>query len=782
MSGPYGENAARYWAAGWRGVFPLKPRTKKPPPDGVTGEHGVDPSYADLYAWSEGPEAAGNIGLRLPRHVIGIDVDNYGDKVGGVTLTASEERWGALPETWRSTSRDDGVSGIRFYRVPEGLAWPGEIKPDIEIIQHRHRYAVAAPSIHPDTGNTYRWVNPAGVVSTALPDPDALPLLPDAWVEGLTRGEMASTTARNSLDDQRVAMWLATRENAVGEPCARLQRVVEQLTADLASGSAHCAGRDGALRAIRLADEHHTGVVTALVTMKVAFIAEVTRPERALLGKRHLSVREADREWSDLLTSGVNLVTANPSGVDTCDCDGRLTAAIVGDAPAAAATTPAEPAAAVVADVATQVDRPRLRDGATFILDAPDNVPAIWGFGEEVLWAEGEALMVVGPPGVGKTTLCGQVLRARLGLDGSVLGLGVSPTRSRVLYMAMDRPAQIARALRRIFTEEDRELLADRLRVWEGPPPGDVAKNPGVFVALAQLADADTIVVDSLKDAAVGLSEDEVAAGYNRARQNALAAGIQVLELHHMVKRGANGTKPNTLADVYGSTWLTSGAGSVVLLWGQPGDDIVDLTHLKQPADEFGPHRIVHDHKSGRSHRVESESLELIVLNHRLYGCTVAQAAIARFGDDVDKSLTEKVRRELDKGVRTGFYRVEKGAKGGVKGGAPDRYYLVDDSPETVSAMRSGAITRPITTDHAGGSDDTDHGTHNRSREQASSQVRAITEPITPITPPTDHAEPPYEVGGGSTPGMIAATQRLTDCCGETTRGNACTGCGQIQW
>jgi hypothetical protein len=36
-------------------------------------------------------------------------------------------------------------------------------------------------------------------------------------------------------------------------------------------------------------------------------------------------------------------------------------------------------------------------------------------------------------------------------------------------------------------------------------------------------------------------------------------------------------------------TWLTSGAGSVILLNGQPGDPIVSLHHLKQPAAAVGP-------------------------------------------------------------------------------------------------------------------------------------------------------------------------------------------------
>jgi len=163
MNGPYATGADAYWRAGWRGIVPLPYKAKKNPPSGFTGQNGVDPSYADLDAWATGPEGAGNIALRMPRNVVGVDVDAYGDKLGKETLATAEREHGALPLTWRTTSRDDGVSGIRFYRVPEALAWPGEIGHGTELIQHRHRYSLVWPSVHPE-GRTYRWIGPDGVV------------------------------------------------------------------------------------------------------------------------------------------------------------------------------------------------------------------------------------------------------------------------------------------------------------------------------------------------------------------------------------------------------------------------------------------------------------------------------------------------------------------------------------------------------------------------------------------------------------------------------------------
>lgn len=294
-------------------------------------------------------------------------------------------------------------------------------------------------------------------------------------------------------------------------------------------------------------------------------------------------------------------------------------------------------------------DRDRLTPGGTFILDAPDHVPARWGAGDCVLWAEGEALCVVGPPGVGKTTLSGQIVGGLLGLLDTVLGMPVRPAR-RVLYLAMDRPRQIARALRRTLGHAGRERLDDRLIVWEGPPPSDIARHPEALLDLARKANADAVIVDSLKDAALGLIEDEVGAGYNRARQHCLANGIEVLELHHLVKRGPNGAKPTTLADVYGSTWITAGAGSVVLLWGAAGDPIVELVHLKQPAEPFGPCKIIHDHTAGTSAVWEGTDLEAVARAAGGKGITAKDAATVLFSTEKPSPAeVEKARRKLDK-------------------------------------------------------------------------------------------------------------------------------------
>jgi AAA domain len=276
------------------------------------------------------------------------------------------------------------------------------------------------------------------------------------------------------------------------------------------------------------------------------------------------------------------------------------------------------------------------------VLDIPDETPAIWGEGSDIAWAQREALMIAGGNGVGKTTLAAQLTRGRIGLDRALLGLPVAPGRRRVLYLAMDRPAQTSRALRRCFTADERHVLDECLLVWKGPPPLDLAKHPTVLAEMCEAADADTVIIDSLKDAAIGLSDDEVGAGWNRARQGALVAGVEVVELHHNVKRALEG-----IADVYGSAWLTAGCGSVIGLIGDPGDPIVGLRHLKQPVEEVGPFRILHDHTHGVStvwHGVDL--LTLVKIGGEL---TARAAAVALFETErPSPAQVEKARRRLD--------------------------------------------------------------------------------------------------------------------------------------
>lgn len=312
--------------------------------------------------------------------------------------------------------------------------------------------------------------------------------------------------------------------------------------------------------------------------------------------------------------------------------------------------------------------------GGSFILDTDSDPVPVWGRGQDVLWAEGEALTIVGGQGVGKTTLAQQIALGRCGFEefANVLGMPVDDSGGRVLYLAMDRPRQAARSFRRMVGEAWREQLNERLTVWQGPPLADLARNPRDLLGYAQRAGADTLVVDSIKDAALGLSDDEVGAGWNRARQIALRGEVQMIELHHNRKAQAGAKASPSIDEVYGSTWITSGSGSVVLLAGAPGDPIVNLHHLKQPSSEVGPLKVIHDHDTGTS-RIWHEA-DLVALATAAPDGIVAKDAARALNDgqDPDNAGREKARRRLDKLVDKGLLVVLDG--GDQTTGRPKRW------------------------------------------------------------------------------------------------------------
>ena len=287
---PFGSYVDRYVSAGWIGVLPLPAREKKSPPTGYTGDAGEYPDVVALDDW-RASRAAGNIGLRMAADVIGIDVDAYGDKPGAETFARLAVELGALPDTWCSTSRDDGISGIRFYRLAQPLKLIGSL-PGIEIIQRHHRYAVVAPSIHPEGGREYRWIGPGGEVGDLVPEVDELPYLPDAWVEHLRADK------RSTRDRQTLATGL--------EVAPAVERAYGAAMMGMTKGTRH----DSTLRAVtallRLERQEFPGATQAIRDLERAFLSAITAD-----GTR--SDREAQGEWDRMVESAGDEVASTPS-------------------------------------------------------------------------------------------------------------------------------------------------------------------------------------------------------------------------------------------------------------------------------------------------------------------------------------------------------------------------------------------------------------------------------------------------------------------------------------
>ncbi|USC17014.1 bifunctional DNA primase/polymerase [Rhodococcus sp. 11-3] len=317
----YADAFEGYWNAGWRSILPLPPGRKYPPPDDRTGYKAVVPSYADVYAWSESQPGA-NICLRLPEGVVGIDVDAYDGKTGEATLAHAEQLWGTLPPTVRSTARDDGVSGIRLYRVPPGTSLRTQITfPDrglggIEVIQYFHRYAVCWPSIHP-SGSQYVWLNHLGDVALGPPETDEngvwsaapfypkleeLPDLPSAWVEGLGQ---AAAIVDATADVQQVLSNLRG-----GKPSQAVNEALAAAINDLrgaGAGSRHDTTMGHVGHLLRLNERGEPGIETARVTLRYAYVSVVgvDRPDAG---------GEYDRMWTNRRIH--DLIDATPTVTD----------------------------------------------------------------------------------------------------------------------------------------------------------------------------------------------------------------------------------------------------------------------------------------------------------------------------------------------------------------------------------------------------------------------------------------------------------------------------------
>jgi len=314
---PFVSKAREYVEKGW-GVVPLPEKRKEYPPTGFTGRSGKFAEEDDLLRWLSDPQyAKGNIALRVGNmlvlqgvryEVIGIDVDNYADKKGGKELAALEKKLGELPPTWSSSSRDDGVSGIRFFLVPYGYGFRGKADNCIEIIQRVHRYAVIYPSVHPETDGQYYWYTPEftpdGVnFSLEIPKCSDLSLLPDKWIDFLTDGRRDDNEGQYGIDLDisldELKKWIKVNFNPPlpdepGGMCTRMKFLVAQHIKEIEkSPSAHDKLTKAHWNLICEAAEGHSGLVEAIKEVESVWV-KALRDKGKIVGNRNPK-REVER-------------------------------------------------------------------------------------------------------------------------------------------------------------------------------------------------------------------------------------------------------------------------------------------------------------------------------------------------------------------------------------------------------------------------------------------------------------------------------------------------------
>lgn len=313
---PFQSRARDYIEKGWSPI-PLPEKRKEFPPTGFTGRAGKFAEESDILKWLEDVQyERGNIALRLGNmlsingsryEIIGIDVDNYGDKKGAKDLAALEKKLGPLPETYLSSARTDGVSGIRFFLVPYGYGFKGKASDSIEIIQRVHRYAVIYPSIHPDTEGQYYWyepgVAPNGVNFCDIPAAQDMAALPDSWIDFLTdnrtkdvEGDYGSDLDI-SLDELKA--WIKNNFNPdlVDEPggmCLFMRKQVEKHIEEIESSpSSHDKLTKAHWNLICTAAEGHSGLVSAIKEIEAVWV-KTLQDKGKIIGNRNPK-REIER-------------------------------------------------------------------------------------------------------------------------------------------------------------------------------------------------------------------------------------------------------------------------------------------------------------------------------------------------------------------------------------------------------------------------------------------------------------------------------------------------------
>ena len=319
---------------------------------------------------------------------------------------------------------------------------------------------------------------------------------------------------------------------------------------------------------------------------------------------------------------------------------------------------------------------PQLTDGLTFALRATSDEDAIWGGGDAVAWARGEATGLVGPDGVGKTTLVHRLAFGLAGIDGKLLGLPITPAEGRVLLVAADRPKQAARSMWRMLVELDARghgKLREAVLVWRGPLPFDLVKAPGELAVWAEGFGASHVILDSLAFVAARLIEDETGSAIAQAFMACSVAGLEVFWCGHPRKASGENRKPNQIADVYGSRWITAASGSILSLWASPGDPVAEFRQLKSPSGELGPFLVELDHEKGTISVLEGTDL----LGHlRASPAGLSRKEAGRLMEGASERAREvKAGRHLDRLVARGLaYRREGDPiRGGIH--EPDRYF-----------------------------------------------------------------------------------------------------------
>lgn len=308
----YPEALTLYMDRGWdtlTSVIPLPEARKKAPPIGYTGrapKHATDETYS---LWRASFER-GNTALVMPDGYIGIDIDTYGEKQGwNRWFDFWDERGVDCNEIdmkcWISSARGDPKnSGIRWFKVPTGFdweSWLGGTDSNIEIVRPGHRYAVVFPSIHPDTGETYRWYRPGNLETPADPPrpEDIVYVMPDALQAKLRKGRRSEEEEHvETVGWDAAEQWLTERRNE--DLCDHMEKELLAAITAVESGSAYDMMVVKVSSLIHLAAEGCSGIIQSLNSLYHVY-TDAT-PNRA----GTYTQRDITREWQRSVAGAIS--------------------------------------------------------------------------------------------------------------------------------------------------------------------------------------------------------------------------------------------------------------------------------------------------------------------------------------------------------------------------------------------------------------------------------------------------------------------------------------------
>jgi hypothetical protein len=212
-------------AAGWR-VFPCIPfGPNAKAPYTKNGFHDATSEPVGIkYWWAQRPRAM--IGAAVPADLVVLDID---PRHGG-SRDALEQLAGPLPITLTVWSgRNDGGCHLYFQR-PLGPLTSTRLPTGVDLKVGGSGYCIMPPSIHPATGEPYRWerrepvILPARLVEVITPPPRA-PIYRPGNAPVSASGLVRKVAEAQEGNRNRALFWAACRAGEDGI----LDRIEDQL-------------------------------------------------------------------------------------------------------------------------------------------------------------------------------------------------------------------------------------------------------------------------------------------------------------------------------------------------------------------------------------------------------------------------------------------------------------------------------------------------------------------------------------------------------------------------